>query len=353
MRLPRHGCCPVRLLPLHADGDRGRRYDAAIGRAIDDFVRVESRRPHVLDYRTGGDAMARMSLRHGARKVTVVAHNKDVARLIGDGLGASGFDEGAHFELLTEMPSGDAFDGCAEAPAFDMLVCEPMGALADSEVPVSSIGEVLSSIKTFAGRRYCIPERVVQYAAVYDFPRLFRGPFDDPDHSLRDWFLSTFGVFTGRQLALFGSHETRLPMHNAPPLVRVPRVALRAIDLTDLAHASSPAQLNFDARHAPDAPDAASTTLLCLEWEAVLYADVSLENTLSAYAALDADARACRAQAWGVVLGYLWDPSAAETARGRSAVSLTASFAAGTVKLQRRIARRVGTDRAPGTNPKE
>ena len=116
------------FLSMLDDKDRNFEYGAGIKACIDEFVRVEGRRPRVLDIGVGTGMLSCLALLHGAEHVTSVDVNPTMTALAKESLREVD-PTGKRFTVRLVKP-GPSQLGNAK---FDMIVSEILGTLTTSE----------------------------------------------------------------------------------------------------------------------------------------------------------------------------------------------------------------------------
>ncbi|KAG5192583.1 S-adenosyl-L-methionine-dependent methyltransferase [Tribonema minus] len=162
---PRHGV-PSYFLPMLNDVDRNSSYEQAIRDTLLDFNVRQGRPPAVLDVGASTGMLSMMALKHGASSVTLVEANRTLLDLAEEHI-RHGFPD-AHATYKCCVSS----DLKATEGVYDMIVCELVGSMLNSESMSSYLAQIIKRglLRSFEGRYYVVPQRGVMTARIYDCP---------------------------------------------------------------------------------------------------------------------------------------------------------------------------------------
>ena len=298
------------FLSMLDDADRNKRYGEAIKAAIAEFVRVEGRKPRILDIGVGTGMLSCLCVLHGAHHVTGVDVNRTMVNLAKESL--SKVDPtGKRFKVKLVRKGASQL----KEEKFDMFVSEILGTLTTSESMYKYIAIYAKHLNTFGGderRVYCVPRSTTQFFCARAFDRDALGPslaaalesaVNAPEAARRLVPTNEGGIglhlqlypnkIVGERLAIH--HEAYDRLH--PTAKGGLAFALPAEECTRAA--------NLDAARLTDESKMA---LGVFEWEVELWRGIKLSNTFEEYKKMDLRNQLARGSAWGFFVTALPEP---------------------------------------------
>eukprot|EP00966_Prymnesium_polylepis_P277753 6417054-Prymnesium_polylepis.3 len=279
---------PDGLVPASLDKQRNESFADAVKGCIEAYMREQKSEPHVLDFGCGSGRLALEALRNGASFVTAVDVNEDMRNITTSMLVKEGFREGVHFSLFSSIE-----DATSCTDVFDVMVSDLTHTLADGAFASFYWQQIAPFMRRTDRGWYTVPQSLTQHV------RIVR--FDLHDEAARCVFMNAFGMCTGREMHLFATHETQLPFYLMPCEALSERMLVDTIELGG-ADAYVTRSGDTEIRFPPF--DACDSTFALFEWEATLWEDIMLKNTLDEYKRLTPQDASCRAQAWGFMIGH-------------------------------------------------
>jgi len=262
-------------------------------------------------------------LKHGAAHVTALEVNREMAAICRRTLKGQCKDR---YTVVCGIMRRGRTRGCfIPSEPFDILVSELLGTLATSESMFEHTQAALPHLTRFDGKVYTVPQRTAQYVAVYNFGESLYSSSSAPE-AIRHGLHAVLPVpDSSGDIPLTPTNDCglTLPVHLLDFKQVSEQISVReevyqpdATDATWQKHQLSSCQLPFLDEQAITAEH-----FLITEWEATLFEDIVLRNTLRELQAMSARNAAARHAQWGFMLCRIQDVALKPAAEGSAVLS--------------------------------
>jgi predicted RNA methylase len=288
---------PTYFIPMLADKQRNQTYEAAIKETIDQFVQTQGRAPTVLDLGAGSGLLSIMCLHHGAEHVTLLdAHETlcNIAECQLEDLGISRDRWSVVTKLSTKLKSP-----ARGGTVYDILVCELIGSMINSESMYSYMSDLLKRgiIRHFAGKFYTIPQRGEMTLGVYQTTEasIDTGIEYAPMHVIYD---AVHGKEVDARIDWFQDEEVHICLARSKCTSLAENVSVLT-EQYNVPHASEAVRFPFQVEIGVVSTTNFQDVLLVLEWQLQLSDSIVLDHTLKSVEAMTDPVMIARWINWG------------------------------------------------------